>query len=171
MEFFDKAKAVRLRSYHGKYLVANEDEDTVRQSRNGSSQHARWKVEFIEGDSRRIRLKSIYNKYLTASAEPYLLGMMGNKVLQTSQNDGWVEWEPIKDRLQVKFRTRNEKFLRANGGPPPWRNSVTNGIPHRTVTQDWVLWGIDVVELLELESPSLVTDNSKHAFGRGARFV
>ncbi|KAL4333481.1 hypothetical protein GQ457_07G002470 [Hibiscus cannabinus] len=152
MEFFDKAKVVRLRSHHGKYLVGNEDEETVRQSRNGSSPHARWKVEFVEGNSHLIRLKSTYNKYLTASGEPYLLGTTGNKVLQTSQNGGVVEWEPINDRLQVRFRARNEKFLRANGGPPPWRNSVTHDIPHRTVTQDWVLWGVDVVEILELDS-------------------
>ncbi|KAE8682380.1 hypothetical protein F3Y22_tig00111244pilonHSYRG00015 [Hibiscus syriacus] len=171
MEFFDKAKAVRLRSHHGKYLVANEDEETVRQSRKGASQHARWMVEFVEGNSRLIRLKSIYNKYLTASGEPYLLGTAGNRVLQTSGNDGFAEWEPINDRMQVKFRAKNGKLLRANGGPPLWRNSVTHGIPHRTATQDWVLWGVDVVEILELDSSSHVTRNSKRAFGREARFL
>lgn len=199
MEFFDKAKAVRLRSYHGKYLVADEDEETVRQSRNGSSQRARWKVEFVEGDSHLVRLKSVYNKYLTATNEPFLLGVAGKKVLQTIpslKNDSCIEWEPITDRFQVKLRTRNGKFLRANGGTPPWRNSVTHDIPYRTATQDWVLWGVDVVDILEyfdsssdfsssvastvssfstfalnsLNSdkglPSPDTNNFKHAFGK-----
>ena len=158
MEFFDKAKAVRFRSHLGKYLVADEDEETVRQSRDGSSQRARWTVEFVQGDNHLIRLKSIYNKYLSASNEPFLLGMMGKKVLQTipsSKNDSSIEWEPITDRCQVKLRTRcYGKYLRANGGTPPWRNSVTHDVPHRTATQDWVLWGVDVVEVLEVDSSS-----------------
>ncbi|KAH1092097.1 hypothetical protein J1N35_019354 [Gossypium stocksii] len=135
-----------------------------------------------------IRLKSIY-KYLTASGEPFLLGMIGNKVLQTipsSRNDGFMEWEPTKDRFQVKFRARNGQLLRATGGPPLWRNSVTHDIPHRTATQDWVLWGVDLVEILEPDlskfsynsersqhsdkgSASLITHNFKHAFGREER--
>ncbi|XVF58227.1 hypothetical protein PTKIN_Ptkin07bG0047500 [Pterospermum kingtungense] len=156
MEFFDKAKAVRLRSYHGKYLLAEEDEETVRQSRNGSSQRARWTVEFVQGYSHLIRLKSIYNKYLTATDEPFLLGIAGNKVLQTipsTKNDIAIEWEPITDRFQVKLRT-NGKFLRANGGTPPWRNSVTHDVPYRTATQDWILWDVDVVDILEFDSSS-----------------
>ncbi|XVE83821.1 hypothetical protein DITRI_Ditri16bG0118200 [Diplodiscus trichospermus] len=157
MEFFDKAKAVRLRSHLGKFLVSEEDEETVRQSRNGSSQRARWTVEFVQGDSHLISLKSIYNKYLTATREPFLLGTTGKKVLQTipsMKNDSSIEWEPITDRFQVKLRTRNGKFLRANGGTPPWRNSVTHDIPQRAATQNWVLWDVDVIDILEFDSSS-----------------
>ncbi|KAK8278205.1 hypothetical protein V6Z12_D09G027000 [Gossypium hirsutum] len=177
MEFFNIAKAVRLR----------KDEETVRQSRNDSSQGACWKVELVQGDSHLIRLKSIYNKYLTASGEPFLLGMIGNKVLQTiplSKNDGFTEWESINDQFRVKFRARNGQLLRANGGPPQWRK-VMHDIPHRTATQDWVLWGVDLIEILEQDlinfshdsersqhsdkgSASLITHNFKHAFGREA---
>ncbi|XVF14202.1 hypothetical protein REPUB_Repub09cG0037600 [Reevesia pubescens] len=206
MEFFDKAKVVRFRSHLAKYLVADEDEETVRQSRNGSSQSARWTVEFVEGDNHLIRLKSVYNKYLTSTSEPFLLGMTGKKVLQTipsMKNDSSIEWEPITDRYQVKLGTKNGKFLRANGGTPPWRNSVTHDVPNRTATQDWILWDVDVVDILEdfssssdfsslastissfstfssnsesfehsdKGSPSLVTKNQEHAFGREARFL
>ncbi|KAJ4828403.1 hypothetical protein Tsubulata_027355 [Turnera subulata] len=154
-KFFNKAKAVRLKSRHDKYLIADEDEETVRQSHNGSSERARWTVEFIPGDSHHIRLKSCYGKYLTASDEPHLLGMVGKKVVQDmpiSRQDRRIVWEPRTERYHVKLRTREGKFLRANDGMPPWRNSITHDIPHRTSTQDWVLWEVDVVDILEDDS-------------------
>ncbi|GFP91586.1 hypothetical protein PHJA_001302600 [Phtheirospermum japonicum] len=48
----------------------------------------------------------------------------------------------------VKLKTRYVRFLRANGGLPPWRNSVTQDVPHRTATKEWVLWEVHVVEIL-----------------------
>ncbi|XP_012091969.2 uncharacterized protein LOC105649794 isoform X2 [Jatropha curcas] len=149
MEFFTNAKAVRLRSHHDKYLHAEEDEETVDQDRNGSSKNARWTVEPVPGSDSIIRLKSCYGKYLTASNQPFLLGMTGRKVLQTLPRrlDSSVEWEPIREGARVKLKTRYGNFLRANGGLPPWRNSVTHDIPHRTATQDWILWDVDIVEI------------------------
>ncbi|KAF1875356.1 hypothetical protein Lal_00007972 [Lupinus albus] len=149
MDFFHHAKAVRLRSNHDKYLSAEEDEESVTQNRNGSSKNARWQVEYVSNYDNIIRLKSCYGKYLTASNNPFLLGMTGRKVLQTlpSRLDSSVEWEPIKDGAQIKLRTCYGNFLRANGGLPPWRNTVTHDIPHRTATQDWILWDVDVLEI------------------------
>ncbi|KAL0461654.1 UNVERIFIED_CONTAM: hypothetical protein Slati_0053000 [Sesamum latifolium] len=150
MEFFNKAKAVRLQSHLGKYLLADGDEQTVRQSRNGASHNARWTVEFVEGKSNRIRLKSCHGLYLTAADEPFLLGMTGKKVLQTQPETKTyiaIEWEPVKEGLNVKLMTSEGKFLRANGGSPPWRNSVTHDVPHRTATQSWVLWAVDIVDI------------------------
>ncbi|XP_027360448.1 uncharacterized protein LOC113868769 [Abrus precatorius] len=149
MDFFYRAKAVRLRSHHEKYLLAEEDEESVTQDRHGSSKSARWYVEYVPEYDNIIRLKSCYGKYLTASNHLFLLGMTGHKVLQTQppRLDSSVEWEPIKDGGRVKLKTRYGNFLRANGGLPPWRNSVTHDIPHRTVTQDWILWDVDVVEI------------------------
>ncbi|KAG5521142.1 hypothetical protein RHGRI_033629 [Rhododendron griersonianum] len=154
MELFHKAKAVRLRSNHEKYLTAEEDEESVTQARNGASRNARWAVEFLETDDNIIRLKSCYGKYLMASNMPFLLGMTGRKVIQTAgRKDSSVEWEPIREGNQVKLRTRHGNFLRANGGIPPWRNSVTHDVPNRTATQDWILWDVDVVEILLLQLP------------------
>ncbi|KAJ8773713.1 hypothetical protein K2173_006363 [Erythroxylum novogranatense] len=149
MEFFQSAKAVRLRSHHDKYLVAEEDEESVTQDRNGSSKNAKWTVEVVPGPQPILRLKSCYGKYLTASNQPFLLGMTGRKVFQTlpGRLDSSVEWEPIREGYLVKLKTRYGNFLRANGGLPPWRNSVTHDIPHRTATQEWVLWHVDIIEI------------------------
>ncbi|CAM8883630.1 unnamed protein product [Rhodiola kirilowii] len=150
MDLFKNAAAVRLRSHHDKYLTADEDEETITQDRSGSSRNARWEVEFVPTVDNVIRLKSRYNKYLTASNQPFLLGMTGRKVLQTlpKRLDSSVEWEPIQEGNQMKLKTRYGNFLRANGGLPPWRNSVTHDIPHRSATQDWVIWDVEILEIL-----------------------
>ncbi|KAI0527227.1 hypothetical protein KFK09_002826 [Dendrobium nobile] len=148
MELFERAKAVRLRSHNDKYLLAEDDEERVCQHRNGTTRKARWQVELVDaGDQPLIRLKSCYGKYLSASNEPLLLGVTGRKVLQAAPGrrlDSSLEWEPIRDGFQVKLKTRYGQFLRANGGPPPWRNTVTHDIPH--LHHDWVLWEVDIVE-------------------------
>ncbi|KAL8471502.1 hypothetical protein ACS0TY_028955 [Phlomoides rotata] len=146
MEFFKKAKSVRLKSIHEKYLTADPDGESVFQDRVGSSDCTKWKVEFVEGAANVVRLKGIFGKYLTALDEEFLLGVTGRKVVQTlpAKLDSSVEWEPIRDGMQVKLKTRYGNYLRANGGLPPWRNSVTHDIPHRH--HDWILWDVDVVE-------------------------
>ncbi|KAL2904301.1 Purine-rich element-binding protein gamma [Bienertia sinuspersici] len=151
MDLFYNAKTVRLRSHHEKYLVAEEDEESISQDRNGSARNSRWVVESIPGSDHTIRLKSCYGKYLTASNQPFLLGMTGRKVLQTKPNrlDSSIEWEPIRDGSQVRLKTRYGNYLRANGGLPPWRNSVTHDIPHRTSTQDWIVWDVDMLESMD----------------------
>ncbi|CAN4079328.1 unnamed protein product [Withania somnifera] len=113
----------------------------------------RWIVELVQGNPHLIRLK-----YLSASDDAFLLGMTGKRVLQALPNsamDGSIEWEPIKEGYQVKLRTRGGKFLRANGATPPWRNSITHDLPHRTATQDWVLWDVDVIDISLLYSEFL----------------
>lgn len=148
MDIFRNAKTVRLRSRHEKYLIADEDEETVIQKRNGLTRSSRWTVEIVDAGST-IRLKSCFGKYLSASNQPFLLGLSGRKVLQTLPRrlDSSLEWEPIKEGSQVRLQTRYGHFLRANSKLPPWRNSVTHDVPHRTSTQDWVLWDVEVVEV------------------------
>lgn len=166
MDFFHDANEVRIRSCHGKYLIAHDDQESVTQDRHGSSKAARWTVEVLPADHNNhniIRLKSCYNKYLTTSNLPFLFGMTGRKVLQTVPDrlDSSVEWEPIRDgNNQVKFRTRYGEFLRANRGLPPWRNSITHDIPRRTATQDWIFWYIDVVENVSVKPVQQMIANS-----------
>ncbi|KAG9147630.1 hypothetical protein Leryth_015709 [Lithospermum erythrorhizon] len=149
MDIFQTAKNIRLKSIHNKYLIAEENQETVKQDKDGSSNNSKWTIEIVQNADNIIHLKSCYNKYLTASNQPCLLGTTGKKVLQTVPNrvDSSVEWEPIREGRKVKLRTRYGQFLRANGGLPPWRNSVTYDIPQRTSTQDWVFWDVDVVEI------------------------
>ncbi|KEH19884.1 tyrosine kinase family protein [Medicago truncatula] len=103
--------------------------------------------------------KTSNNNSLTISTEPFqrekhanqplLLGVTGRKVIQTLpwRLDSFVEWEPLRVAAQVKLKTIDGNVLRANGGLPPWRNSVTHDIPHRSATQDWILWDVDVLEI------------------------
>ncbi|KAK7827686.1 uncharacterized protein LOC111995812 [Quercus suber] len=158
MDLFRNAKAVRLRSHHDKYLVAEEDQVYVTQERNGSSTSSKkawWTVEFVKGTQSIIRLKSCYNKYLTASNHPFLFGSTGHKVVQSLplRLDSSHEWEPINEGSRVKLKTRFGKFLRANGGVPPWRNSITHDIPFRDSSQNYILWDVDIVEI-QAQSPS-----------------
>ncbi|KAI4320424.1 hypothetical protein MLD38_033907 [Melastoma candidum] len=109
MDFFRNAKVVCLHSHHDKYLIADNDEESVSQIRNGSSlPAARWSVEFVLISDSIIRLKSCHDKYLTTSNQPFLLGMTGLKVLQTLPRglDSSVEWEPVRDGTRVRLKTR-----------------------------------------------------------------
>ncbi|XP_070043917.1 uncharacterized protein [Nicotiana tomentosiformis] len=156
MELFYKAKAVRLRSHLDKYLVADDDQQNIRQSRNGSSRKARWLIELVDaGNSRFIRLKTTSGKYLTASDEPFLLGMTGKKVLQTlpeNMEDAKIEWEPLRYGFQVKLRGYGAKFLSASGTPLRWTNRVTHDCPYSATTHNWILWSVEPVNVPEDES-------------------
>ncbi|KAG2318765.1 hypothetical protein Bca4012_055048 [Brassica carinata] len=150
MEFFQKDKIIRIRNSHvNKYLSADDDEETVTLDRNGETKNARWTVQPVGDSHNVIRLKSCYGKYLTASNERFLLGAAGKKVIQLnpSQDDSSVEWETVvREGSKIKLKTRYGNYLRAHGGLPPWRNSVTHD--HLSATQDSISWDVDVVEFL-----------------------
>ncbi|KAK1432838.1 hypothetical protein QVD17_09740 [Tagetes erecta] len=147
MEFFQRAKSVRLRGHHHKYLLADDDAEHVSQDRQGTVKNARWTVEFDNDYDNVIRLKSCFGRYLTASEDHHLLGATGQKVIQTLPRkiDSSVDWEPVLEGSKVRLKTRYGNYLRANGGVPPWRNSVTHDIPHRH--HNWILWDVEVVEI------------------------
>ncbi|EPS65019.1 hypothetical protein M569_09759, partial [Genlisea aurea] len=148
MEFLRMAKSVRLKSQHNKYLKADSDQETVAQDRCGTSKSVKWTVESVDGvQNVVVRFVSCYGRYLKASDEEFLLGVTGRKVIQTAARklDSSLEWEPMREGAdKFRLKTRYGNYLRANGGLPPWRNSITHDIPHRH--RDWILWEIDVVE-------------------------
>ncbi|KAK4779676.1 hypothetical protein SAY87_015782 [Trapa incisa] len=149
IEMFRNAKTVKLRSRHGKYLVAEDNGETVGQHSDGTCLNARWTVETIFNSESAIRLRSCHGQYLTASTSRFRLGFAGYKVLQTMPKglDSSLEWEPIGEGTRVKLKTRHGNFLRANSSTPPWSGSVTHDIPRRSSAQDWVLWSVQVMEL------------------------
>ncbi|GFP91585.1 hypothetical protein PHJA_001302500, partial [Phtheirospermum japonicum] len=113
----------------------------------GPARKSRWLVELVDGDSHIVRLKSCHNRYLAASDEPSLLGgVTGRKILQTHRKDYKIDWQPIRDGFQVKLRSYGGAYLRANGGTPPWRNTVTHDRPRAAATRDWVVWDVEVAE-------------------------
>ncbi|CAN6841261.1 unnamed protein product [Brassica oleracea] len=150
MDIFQKAKAIRIRSSHNKFLAAADDEETVFQKKKGSTKNAQWTVEPVCDSAHVIRLKSCYGKYLTALNERFLLGAKGKRVIQLMpiQLDSSVEWEPVREGSKILLRTRNGKYLRANRGPPPLRKSVTHNKRH-SATQESISWEVDIVEILK----------------------
>lgn len=152
MEFFNKSKVIKLRSHLDKYLIVDDDKISkikIRQSRNGTVRRAEWTVEEVENRRHVIRLKSYNGKYLTATEIPFRLGVTGKIVILTELDEGLVdgrnEWEPIRDGFQIKLRSWCGKYLKGNGGAPPWRNSVTTDDFFGSVKQDCVLWDVEAV--------------------------
>lgn len=153
MDLFERAKTIRLRTITDKFLVAENDQESVSQNRDDASKLSIWKVERIRGSY--VRFKSCHGTYLTASTHLFVPGMIGKKVVHQSipesADEVSIDWEPVRDGFQVRLRTRTGSFLRPNGGVPPWRNTVTHDMPHTSKTHEKVLWNIDVVE--ELPTP------------------
>ncbi|KAL3640470.1 hypothetical protein CASFOL_015438 [Castilleja foliolosa] len=158
MEYFQKAKTIKLISHKDKYLVAADDLVSIVQESNETVNNklsATWTVEFVDGKDS-IRLKSCFGTYLTASTQPFLPGVTGKKVVQTMPNcygDVATEWDPQRDGMQVRLRSLCGNFLRPNGGLPPWRNSVTHDIPHRPNTWNKLLWDVEIVEKRAVMTP------------------
>uniref|UniRef100_A0A803LSV8 DUF569 domain-containing protein n=1 Tax=Chenopodium quinoa TaxID=63459 RepID=A0A803LSV8_CHEQI len=150
MEFFQRTKVFRLKtSNQSKYLIADQDEDTVKQTRDSSSKYTRWSFEPVEGKTNVIRIRSCNSwKYLAASEEPFLLGMTGKRVAQRPWLGATVEWEPIKEGPYIKLRSHTGTFLRSNKGLPPWRNTITHDLPgHWTASENMILWIVDILEI------------------------
>lgn len=157
MEFFQRAKVFRLKcSSQTKYLIAHKDEETVKQSRDNSSNNARWSYELVKGKPNVIRLRSCCTwRYLAAVEDPFLLGMTGKKVVQTISQGSIIEWEPIKEGSYIRLKSHTGSTLRANRGPPPYRNSVTHDKPgHWTGTENMTMWIVDII-VIDYQSPKM----------------
>ncbi|GKE51206.1 actin cross-linking protein [Tanacetum coccineum] len=136
-----------------KYLVADDDQVTVRQSHSArETRRARWLIEHVDSNSHVIRLKSCYGRYLTASKTPFPMGMTGKKVIQTenakNNNELAIEWQPVRDGFQVKLKACCDgTYLRANGAMPPWRNTITHDSGSGT-HNNWILFDVEAVDVV-----------------------
>ncbi|CAH1429610.1 unnamed protein product [Lactuca virosa] len=90
MELFRKAKSIRLKSHHDKYLLVESDGESVLQDRNETIKKGIWMVEFVEGFDNVLRLKSSYGKYLTASED------QGNDP-PAAKNEGMMVYYTVVD--------------------------------------------------------------------------
>ncbi|XP_024534968.1 uncharacterized protein LOC112347788 [Selaginella moellendorffii] len=157
MDIFTYAGKVRLRSaaHHAKYLAADSSSNGAVFQARGSNKHddpsTVWEVKrFRDSQATQIRLRSSYGGYLTGSHQNFLLGWTGKKVVQTNPTkaDDLCEWEPIQDLAKhgtlIKLRTRYGTYLRANGGAPPWRNTITHDFDRDD--DENFLWEVEIVQ-------------------------
>lgn len=154
MEEFAEAYSVRLLAHTGRYLWADPDLKSVSQKKGKDTKGVIWRVELVP-ERGAIRLKSVHDLYLHASDYAFLLGATGKKVTQSyaSKADSSLEWVPEKYTPYVKLKARSNKYLRANRGVPPYRNSVTHDLPVLQGNQHVVLWTVEVVRTKD--APSL----------------
>ncbi|XP_019185252.1 PREDICTED: uncharacterized protein LOC109180218 [Ipomoea nil] len=141
-QMFENAKVVRLKEHNkGKYLVANNDEKTLKQRSDGSTRNALWTVEAVEGQ-RYLRLRSCHGKYLTASNMPLIPRGSCQRVVASLPDrlTSATEWE-IEGEGIVRLKTRYGQFLRQNGGIMPWRNTLV----HNNRVNRSSLWEIEVI--------------------------
>nr|GMC62138.1 uncharacterized protein LOC109180218 [Ipomoea batatas] len=143
MDPLGNARVVRLKEHNkGKYLVANNDEKTLKQGRDGSSANALWTVEVVDGQ-RYLRLRSCHGKYLTASNMPLIPRGRCQRVVASlpDRKSSSTEWE-VEGEGIVRLKTRYGQFLKQNGGIMPWRNSLV----HNNRVRRSSLWEIEVVD-------------------------
>ncbi|KAJ0894322.1 putative actin-crosslinking [Helianthus annuus] len=169
MELFPNRSTVRLKSYRDKYLFAETDEESVTQSRDGSTRNSYWTVEIVDEDC--ISLRSCYGKYLTASNKPSIPGMRARylKVTQTrlgnpnpnystmtvddsSVTGKWnsaLQWLPLVTEVssEVRLKTHYGNYLQSNKGPPPLGNMVTHDLPRKEGPMNKrISWKVELVE-------------------------
>ncbi|KAI3500806.1 hypothetical protein L1887_36631 [Cichorium endivia] len=169
MDFFPHRSTVRLKSYRDKYLVADNDEESVSQNRDGSTRNSHWTVEVIDEDC--ISLRSCYGKYLTASNRPSIPGMRARylKVTQTrlgninpddpisaaddcSVTGKWssaLQWVPVitEDASEVRLKTHYGNYLQSNKGPPPLGTMVTHDLPRKEGPMNKrISWQVELVD-------------------------
>ncbi|KAI3704763.1 hypothetical protein L1987_74992 [Smallanthus sonchifolius] len=156
MEVFQNDMIIRLKNNQGRYLVAQQDEESVSKSRDGSTQNAQWKIEMHDEES--IYLKSCYGKYLTASNQPSIPGLVARnlKVIQTQpekRNTSHL-WLPVsqtdtQEPHSVWLTTLHNTYLRAHSGPAPLGNMITHDLFRKENPKTHnkkILWHIEIVD-------------------------
>ncbi|KAL8240731.1 hypothetical protein R6Q59_014086 [Mikania micrantha] len=171
MEILQNEMIIRLQNNQGKYLIAQQDEESVSKSRDGTTKNAQWKIEMHDEES--IYLKSCYGKYLTASNQPSIPGVVARnlKVTQTQPEKRntshlWLpvsRYDPQEPHL-VWLTTLHNTYLRAHSGPLPLGNMITHDLLRKDMPNPRnkrILWHIEIVE-----SPSNTLKHSESVIFR-----
>ena len=156
MDLFRNNLIIRLKNGKDKYLIAEQDKESVVKSRDCSTKNAQWTVEVNDYES--LYLKSCYGKYLTASNMPSIPGIVGKnlKVVQTlpeKKNTSHL-WLPFKqsdarDPFTVSLKTLHGTYLQANSGPQPLGNLITHDLLRKdgpNSVNKKMLWQIEIVD-------------------------
>lgn len=156
MDILKNNMIIRLKNGKDKYVIAEQDEESVIKCRDGSTKNAQWTVEVNDNES--LYLKSCYGKYLTALNMPSIPGIVAKnlKVVQTlpeKKNTSHL-WLPVKqpdshERFSVSLKTLHGSYLQANSGAPPLGNTIT----HELLRNDGpgsinkkVLWHVEIMD-------------------------
>ncbi|KVI09075.1 uncharacterized protein LOC112511890 [Cynara cardunculus var. scolymus] len=156
MDVFQNDLIIRLKNGKDKYLIAEQDKESVTKCRDGLTKNAQWTVEVNDHES--LYLKSCYGKYLTASNMPSIPGIVAKnlRVIQTlpeKRNTSHL-WLPVnqsdsRDPLTLSLKTLHGTYLQANSGPPPLGNLITHDLLRKdgpNPVNKKILWQIEVVD-------------------------
>ncbi|CAL9075326.1 uncharacterized protein LOC135636387 [Musa acuminata AAA Group] len=156
MEFFTGASVVRLVSFYGMYLMANEDEKHVSLSKPDASDNALWNVEIVNRDRNypRVRLRSYVNCYLApdASKRRCFHGIFKDQNVFQEHRDGrriLAEWHPVREGLFVRLRCSFGDYLRGRVGHLIFPNSVMVDRPSGEHMGLSYLWEVHIIRLDE----------------------
>ncbi|CAH1437651.1 unnamed protein product [Lactuca virosa] len=157
MNIFRDDLIIRLKYGKDRYLIAEQDEESVSKCRDGSTKNAQWTIEMNDEES--LFLKSCYGKYLTASNQPSIPGMIAKhlKVTQTSpeKKNTSHQWLPVSQSPMIQsdpvkqysiwLKTPHGSYLEAHTG----RNLITHDLLRRkgcNPLNKKILWHIEIVE-------------------------
>ncbi|XP_071739000.1 uncharacterized protein [Rutidosis leptorrhynchoides] len=165
MELFQDNMIIRLKNGQDRYLIAHRDEISVSKSRDGFTKNAQWTIELNDKES--LYLKSCYEKYLTASNQPSIPGMIARnlKIIQNQpvkKNTSHL-WLPVgqsdpQEPHSFWLKTLHGSYLKSHSGPPPLGNVITHDLLQQDKLNSQnkkITWHVEIVD-----SPS---DTWKHS--------
>ncbi|KAL4577234.1 hypothetical protein LXL04_013339 [Taraxacum kok-saghyz] len=149
---------IRVKYGKDRYLIAEDDKESISKCRDGSTKNAQWTIEVYDEES--LYLKSCYGKYLTASNQPSIPGMIAKhlKVVQTlpEKKNTSHQWLPVSQspmgqstdtgkQLSMWLKTPHGSYLEAHTG----RNLITHDLLRRkgcNPLNKKILWHIEIVD-------------------------
>ncbi|KAI3520820.1 hypothetical protein L1887_10272 [Cichorium endivia] len=157
MNIFQDDMIIRLKYGKDRYLIAEQDEESVSKCREGCTKNAQWTIEVNDEES--LYLKSCYGKYLTATNQPSMPGMIAKhlKVTQSlpERKNTSHQWLPVSQspvgksnpgkQYSIWLKTPHGSYLEAHTG----RNLITHDLLRRkgcNPLNKKILWHIEIVE-------------------------